>query len=186
MTTPGHPSQVGSAVPWITPTDQHGPDACEEVAEVLADADPEVLVQRTERDDMHLPLLGPESRVCVTTGERGYDVHPPQETEHLDETGEDSDGRRHRNDAPEPEHLPEQHCPGDQQQSGQHERPPQEDQRRATGPEAFEDLGCGTAQDLGVVEPLAEQGQGGVEPEWRALPRDVISRARATPTQAAG
>jgi len=93
MTTPGHPSQVGEGRSLDdTDADQHGPDAGEEVAEVLADSDSQVLVQGTEDGGMHLALLRPESRVGVGAGEPGNDVHPPQEAQHLDETGEDSDG----------------------------------------------------------------------------------------------
>jgi hypothetical protein len=43
---------------------------------------------------MDLALLRPEGRVCVGAGERGDDVDPPQEPEHLNETREDADGRR--------------------------------------------------------------------------------------------
>jgi hypothetical protein len=64
---------------------------------------------------MYLPLIGRKSWVRVGTGEPGDDVHPPKETEHLDETGEDSDRHSHRDDTREAEDLPEQHCPGDQQ-----------------------------------------------------------------------
>ena len=67
----------------------------------------------------------------------------------------------------EPEDLSEQHGPGDQQQSGQHERPPQKDQGRAARPEALEDLGRGSSQDVRVLEALTEQGEVGVEPERR-------------------
>jgi len=84
---------------------------------VLAYADSKVLVQGTEDGGVYLALLGLKSRVRVGAGEHGDDVHPPQEPEHLDETGENPDDRRHRDDAPEPEDLAEQHGPGDQQQS---------------------------------------------------------------------
>ena len=40
--------------------DQHGPDAGEEVAEVFADPDPEVLVQGPENGSVDLELLRPE------------------------------------------------------------------------------------------------------------------------------
>ena len=127
---------------------------------------------------------GPSGRVRVRSGERGYDVHPPQEAEHLDETGEDPDRRRQRNDALEPEDLSEQHGPGDQQESRQHERPPQEDQARAALPEALEDLGRGSSQDVRVLEALAEQGEVRVEPERRRDEHHVRRRSRRSRTRA--
>ena len=81
---------------------------------MFADPDPEGLVQGPENGGVDLALLRPEGRVGVRAGERGDDVDPPHEPKHLDETGEDADGRRNRDDPPEPEELPEQHGPGDQ------------------------------------------------------------------------
>ena len=74
---------------------------------MLAHADPEVLGQGAEDGGMNLALLRSKGRVRVGPGERGYDVHPPQEAEHLDEPGKDAEGRRQWHDALEPEHLTE-------------------------------------------------------------------------------
>ena len=78
---------------------------------MLADTDPEVLVQGAEHCGMDLALLRPEGRVGVGAGEPGDDVHPTKEAKHLDETGEDPDGHRQRDDATEPEDLPEARRP---------------------------------------------------------------------------
>jgi hypothetical protein len=69
--------------------------------------------------------------------------------------------RRGRRWSSPPEHKSETRGPvraarpGDQQESEQPERPPQEDQARAAGPEALEDLGRGSSQDVRVLEALS-------------------------------
>jgi hypothetical protein len=44
-----------------------------------------------ETDGRTLALLRPEGRVCVGAGERRDYVHPPQEAQHLDESGKDGE-----------------------------------------------------------------------------------------------
>ena len=111
------------------------------------------------------PLSIPGSAL-MRASERGNEVDPPQESEHLHEPGENA-GRHGEWDHPcEPERLPEQDDGRDQEQSGQRECPPQEDQGRSPGPEPIEDLGGRSPEDVRVVEPFPEQREGRVEPQW--------------------
>jgi len=107
---------------------------------MFADPHAEVLMERAEDNRVRRALFRRRCRICAAASERRNDVHPPQEAEHLNETGKDTEGHRHRDDVIEPEHLPQQHRPGDQEQPRQHERPPQQDQPRTALAEPLEDL----------------------------------------------
>ena len=78
----------------------------EEIAEMLADPDSEVLVHRPEHDEIRLPLSAFKCRVSVHASEQGNEVDPPQETEHLHERSQDSESHH-----------------GDRDDSGESERP---------------------------------------------------------------
>jgi signal transduction histidine kinase len=80
-----------------TDTDHHGPDAGEQIAHVLTDADSRVLVQRSEIA-LPVPLAARVRERGLCACEPRTPVHPSLETKHLHEPGEEAEGRAERND----------------------------------------------------------------------------------------
>jgi hypothetical protein len=107
---------------------------------VLADPDAKVLVEGPKNRRGGLALRRAGLGVGVITGQPRHEMHPPKEPEHLHQASKDPDGRSYGQDAPEAKGLRKQHRGTDHQEPGEHERPPQQDQRRPSRPEPLQDL----------------------------------------------
>ena len=138
-----------------------GPQAGEQVTEVLADGDAEVAVQGLERD-FDCGLGGPiGGGIGGGAGEVGHRERPADQAEELDGGGEHSErgGERHDGRVGVSDRVREEDDGRGEQHGGHGEAPPGQDEAAAALGEPTQDVLGRLAQDVGVVERSGENGE---------------------------
>jgi len=139
---------------------QGRPPAGEQIAQMLPDGHAQVAVEGLEDDLDGVPSGRRGRRVTGDAGQVGNNERPADQSQELDQGGQQPDGGGQGQDGRVGvgQGGREQHHGGGEQDRAHGEPPPDEDQAAAAGSDPLQDLVGWLAEDVGIVEAAGEQG----------------------------